>query len=68
MYIIGIATAETLIDCIQRGHCDEITPDVVPWVDNVRNETIGNCTGTCCVEIQKVKKFNFYILDVVMFF
>ena len=58
MGITGIATAETLIDCIEEGRCDETTSDDVPWTDDV-NITHGNCNGACCVDIQKVKYFVF---------
>ena len=57
----GIATAETLIDCIEEGRCDETTSDDLPWVDDV-NVTYGKCNGACCVDIQKVK----YCLQVIL--
>ncbi|MCO5553578.1 hypothetical protein L7F22_007101 [Adiantum nelumboides] len=59
-YLAGIATAETLIDCIKNGKCDEVTSDelsgtskVLPRTDNL---TSGSCTGRCCVEVQQERE------------
>jgi hypothetical protein len=57
----GIATAETLIDCIEEGKCHEVTSDDLPWDDDddSTNATYtGGCKGACCHEVQKVRKTN----------
>lgn len=59
-YLAGIATAETLLDCIKHGKCNEITSDGLPWthqnVSQVGNITAGSCTGSCCVEVQQERE------------
>ncbi|KAI5078844.1 hypothetical protein GOP47_0006515 [Adiantum capillus-veneris] len=59
-YLSGIATAETLIDCIKYGKCDEITSDELPGTSKILprngNLTSGNCTGSCCVDVQQERE------------
>ncbi|KAI5065858.1 hypothetical protein GOP47_0018482 [Adiantum capillus-veneris] len=58
-YLAGIATAETLLDCINHGKCREVTSDGLPWAhqNNSQADIQANktCTGVCCKDVQQVR-------------
>ncbi|KAH7290280.1 hypothetical protein KP509_30G040400 [Ceratopteris richardii] len=66
-YLAGIATAETLVDCIKYKKCKEITSNDLPWMNpnttQVTNKTEQTCNGVCCKAIQQERESlrSFYI-------
>lgn len=61
-YLAGIATANTVIDCMKYKKCGEITSDAVPWDhhNNVTsyktNDLTKTCEGACCAARQEERE------------
>ncbi|KAH7290275.1 hypothetical protein KP509_30G040000 [Ceratopteris richardii] len=61
-YLAGIATAETLLDCIKYKKCKEITSNDLPWMNpsttQVTNKTEQTCSGVCCKAVQQITSWS----------